>query len=219
MSTTFRCSNGIRQGGQLSSLLYNVYTNDLNHHLQATGVGWYVGFTWVNSLSYAGDMVLLAPTVTALQTLFEVCHANAGSHDIVYKRAKTVCTPVRLKQSQVRFSTRVRLGNEELSFVKEFRYLWHVMTVDCRGDKDVKNNSGGKMLLAICWSGSSHLHLLRQKSNCPSFIVTPFMDMLFGVIHSRTLFENFLSVIVTHSSVLLTSPDTPDRFWHLHERS
>ena len=30
---TFRCSNGIRQGGQLSLLLYNVYTDDLNHTL------------------------------------------------------------------------------------------------------------------------------------------------------------------------------------------
>ena len=43
LSMTFRCSNGIRQGGQLSSLLYNVYTDDLNNHLQATGVRCYVG--------------------------------------------------------------------------------------------------------------------------------------------------------------------------------
>ena len=59
------------------------------------------------------------------------------------------------------------------------------------------------MQLAICWSGNTHLHLLRQKSDCSSHIVTPFMDVLFGIIHSRTLVENLLSVIVTHSSVLL----------------
>ena len=53
---TFRCSNGIRQGGQLSPLLYNVYADNLNHHLEATGVGCYVGGAWVNSLSYADDM-------------------------------------------------------------------------------------------------------------------------------------------------------------------
>ena len=66
------------------------------------------------------------------------------------------------------------------------------------------------MQWAICWSGNSHLHLLRQKSNSSSHIVTSFMDVLFGVIHTRTLSENLLSVIVTHSSVLLPSPDTPD---------
>ena len=71
------------------------------------------------------------------------------------------------------------------------------MTADCRDDKDIKNNSGGKMQLAICWSGSSHLHLRRQKFNCSSRIVTKFKDVLFGVILSRTLLENLLSVIVT----------------------
>ena len=90
LSMTFRCANGIRQGGQLSPLLYNVYTDDLSHHLQATEVGCYVGGSWVNSLSYADDMVLLAPTVTALQTLLEVCRAYAGPHYIVYNTTKTV---------------------------------------------------------------------------------------------------------------------------------
>ena len=84
LSMIFRCSNGIRQGWQLSPLLYNVYTDDLNHHVQETGVGCYVGGAWVNSLSYADDAVLQAPTVTALQTLLEVYVAHAGPHDIVY---------------------------------------------------------------------------------------------------------------------------------------
>ena len=71
------------------------------------------------------------------------------------------------------------------------------------------------MQLAICWSGNSHLHILRQRSNCSSHIVIQFMDVVFGAIHSRTLLESLLSVIVTHSSVLLRSPDTPARVWHL----
>ena len=69
------------------------------------------------------------------------------------------------------------------------------------------------MKLAICWSGSSHLHLLRQKFNCSSHIVIKFMDVLFGVILTRTLLENLLSVLVTHSSDLLMSPDSPARVW------
>ena len=101
LSMTFLCSNGTRQGGLLSPLLYNIYADDLNHHLHATGIWCYVGGAWVNSLSYADDMVLLAPTVTALQTLLEVCRAYAGPHDIVYNTTKTVCMLVRPKQSQV----------------------------------------------------------------------------------------------------------------------
>ena len=79
------------------------------------------------------------------------------------------------------------------------------MTTDCEMIRTLKKQFRGKMQLAICWSRSSHLHLLRQKFNCSSHIVTQFMDVLFGVIHSRTLLENLLSVIVTHSSLLLTS--------------
>ena len=45
---------------------------------------------------------------------------------------------VRPKQSQGRHSTRVGLENEELSFIGEFRYLGHVMTADCRDDKDIQ---------------------------------------------------------------------------------
>ena len=59
------------------------------------------------------------------------------------------------------------------------------------------------MLLVICWSESSHLHLLRQKANCSSHIVT-FMDVLFGVIHSagggftKILTNSYLYVMVFH---------------------
>ena len=59
---------------------------------------------------------------------------------------------VRPKESQGQFSTRVRLGNEDLSFVEEFRYLGHIMTADCRDDKDIKKqfkrqNAVGNMLV------------------------------------------------------------------------
>ena len=96
-------------------------------------------------------MVLLAPTVTALQTLLEVCSAYAGPHDIVYNATKAVYMMVQPKQSQGRHSTRVRFGYAELSFVYEFRYLGHVMTADCRDDKDIGKqfrwqNAVGNML-------------------------------------------------------------------------
>ena len=109
LSVTLSFSNGIRLGGQLSPLLYNVYTDDLNHHLQAAGVGSYVGRAWVNSLSYGDDMVSFVPTVTALP--LEVCCAYAGPHDIVYNTTKTVCMMIRPKKSQGRCSTRVMLEN------------------------------------------------------------------------------------------------------------
>ena len=97
----------------MSPLLYNLYTDDLNRHLSATGVGCDLEGASVNSLSYADDMVLLAPMVTALRTLLELCRAYADPHDIEYNTTKTASMLVRPKQSRGRYSTRVRLGDEE----------------------------------------------------------------------------------------------------------
>ena len=78
--------------------------------------------------------MLIAPTITALQPLLKACRAYAVPHDIVYNTTKIVCMLVRPKQSQGPYSTKVRLGDEELSFVNEFCYLGHVITPDCRYD-------------------------------------------------------------------------------------
>ena len=112
---TFRCSNGISQWGQL-------YTDDINHHIQATGVGCYVGGAFVNSLSYADDMVLLAPRVTALLTLL-IWRYVAHMLDLMTLYTTQRNMLVRPKQSQGRYSTGVGFGDEDLSFVDEFRYL------------------------------------------------------------------------------------------------
>ena len=78
-------------------------------------------------------MVLLAPMVTVLQILLVVCR------DIVYNTTKSVyvCWSDQRNHRVGTQQHRVRLGNEEVCFVEEFRYLGHVMTVDCRDDKDI----------------------------------------------------------------------------------
>ena len=80
--------------------------------------------------------------------------------------------------------TQQESGSELRNFaVEEFRYLGHVMTADCRHDKDIskqfrRENAVGNMLVR-----KFSFVPMRQKSNCSSHIVTPFMDVLFGVIH------------------------------------
>ena len=51
------------------------------------------------------------------------------------------------------------------------------------------------MELVIYWSGSSHLHLRRRKSNYSSYDVNHFMDVVSDVILTRTLLENFKRLI------------------------
>ena len=66
------------------------------------------------------------------------------------------------------------------------------------------------MLFVICWSVCSHLHLWMQKSNCLSHIITQFMDVLFGVIHTRTLY------IYIYRNLTFSYSDTFKRLINLH---
>ena len=97
--------------------------------------------------------------------------SHAGPHDIVYNTTKTVCMLVWPKQSQGWYSTRVRLRNEELSFIQEFHYLGHVMTADCRDHKDIKKqfmrqNAVGNMLVRKFSFALIEAKILLFKSYC-----------------------------------------------------
>ena len=132
-------------------------------------------------------MPTLVPTVTALRSFLEVCRAYAEPRDNVYNTTKTVCMLVRQKQSQGRYSTRVRLGDEELSVVDEFRYLGHVMTADCRDDKDVVKQFKRQNAVVNMLVGKSTFAPVEAEIQLfLSHIVTQFIDVFSGVIHTRT---------------------------------
>ena len=72
LSRKFSISNGIRQGGLLSPLLFNAYMENLSIQLNSLGVGCFVTNKCVNHICYADDLVVLAPSVRALQSLLDV---------------------------------------------------------------------------------------------------------------------------------------------------
>ena len=67
VSDYFPISNGVKQGGVISSVLFCVYMDDLLLRLASGGVGCYLGLHFIGALAYADDIVLLAPT--------PICHA------------------------------------------------------------------------------------------------------------------------------------------------
>jgi Reverse transcriptase (RNA-dependent DNA polymerase) len=56
-------TNGVKQGGVSSPILFCIYIDDMLVRLAGLGVGCYIGGTYVGALSYADDIVLIAPTV------------------------------------------------------------------------------------------------------------------------------------------------------------
>ena len=68
-SQSFHVSNGVRQGGVLSPVLFSVYVDGLLCKLRDSGVGRHLGCEFVGSVCYADDLALLAPSPSALRII------------------------------------------------------------------------------------------------------------------------------------------------------
>ena len=74
-------SNGVRQGGVLSPILFTVYIDDL---LQEKGVGCYWNQHFAGAVCYADDIALLAPSPSALRLMLSTCTSFAAAHCLVF---------------------------------------------------------------------------------------------------------------------------------------
>ena len=88
-STSFGVANGVRQGGVLSPILFTVYLDELIKRIKATGVGCHFNCHAVGCLSYADDLVLLAPSPSALRIMLRVCELFASEFGLVFNASKT----------------------------------------------------------------------------------------------------------------------------------
>ncbi len=59
----FKCSNGVRQGGVASPVLFTIYMDELTTRLEKSGIGCFIGHQYYGCISYADDLVLLCPSV------------------------------------------------------------------------------------------------------------------------------------------------------------
>ena len=88
-SDFFLVNNGVRQGGILSPLLFNVYINELSVSLSKLPVDCCCCNNVVNHLMYADDTVLFAPSAKGLQRITDVSYIYGCDNDILFNSAKS----------------------------------------------------------------------------------------------------------------------------------
>ena len=78
--TSFCVSNGVKQGGIISPVLFNVCMDDLSCVLNRSNIGERKREEIVNYLSYAVDLCLICLSSAGMQKLLNVCSKYANQH-------------------------------------------------------------------------------------------------------------------------------------------
>ena len=66
-TSSFSVSNGVKQGGRLSPILFNVYMEQLSVKLNSSNIGGDIGGVLVNHLCYADDIYLISLSSAGMQ--------------------------------------------------------------------------------------------------------------------------------------------------------
>ena len=121
-STSFCVSNGVKQGGIISLVLFNVYMDDLSCKLNRSNIRGRIGGKIVNHLSYADDLCLICFSSEGMQKLLNVCSKYATMHSLSYNSSKlySLC----YKATTIKFKRpTLHIGQINIPNVTDCRYL------------------------------------------------------------------------------------------------
>jgi arginine exporter protein ArgO len=141
VSDYFLAINGVKQGGVLSPVLFCVYIDGLLMALSNAGVGCYIGNNFVGALAYADDIVLLAPSASALRRMLAICENYANEYSITFNASKTKCLVV-LPSNRRSLLAYLRdctfyIGDNPIEYVDSFAHLGHLITNQLTDNADI----------------------------------------------------------------------------------
>ncbi len=93
---------GIRQGGVLSPYLFAVYMDSVIVNVKESNVGCQINLTKISIIVHADDILLVAPSVTALQILLNACEEELSRLALTTNAKKSVCIILALNEKQPR---------------------------------------------------------------------------------------------------------------------
>jgi len=136
-SPFFTVSNGVRQGGIMSPVLFNSYMDDLSVCLNNSKISCSMNGVISNHSMYADDTCIIAPSPSALHKLLGLCVNFAQSNFVKFDKSKTRCTCFKPKKLSSSYVPGVMLNNEPLSFISSNKYLGIIVRDRLDDEEDI----------------------------------------------------------------------------------
>jgi hypothetical protein len=89
VSPEYAISNGVKQGGVLSPVLFTVYIDELLLQLKQRGAGCHIGNSYAGALSYADDICLLSPSVIGIKNMMKTVNSFASDFHVQFNPNKS----------------------------------------------------------------------------------------------------------------------------------
>jgi len=121
-SNVIKLKCGVRQGGVLSAYFFAIYIDDIIEIIQQSRIGCRIGIISVGIFLYADDIILLAPSVSALQQMLTLCENYLAYLDMALNAKKSVCLRIGQRHKD-ECSQLLTANGEGLSWVESCRYL------------------------------------------------------------------------------------------------
>ena len=119
--------NGVRQGDNMSPVLFNVFLNDLVAELKELNLGVDVGNKKVGILLYADDIVLIADKEGDLQQMLDHLYTWCCNWRLSINTSKTQIVHFRNRRKD-RTDFKFSFGENQLVVVENYKYLGIVLT-------------------------------------------------------------------------------------------
>jgi hypothetical protein len=87
-SPSFSVSNGVKQGGVMSPILFTMYIDVLLLRLKDSGIGCHINNVYIGALAYADDITLLCPSIRGINTMLSMCKLFATEFDLIFNEKK-----------------------------------------------------------------------------------------------------------------------------------